>query len=174
MGGFYAEFLTPLVGRSHTPTGEPLATAALAGVTAQRLRYLDLLFIEPWSVTLGEDWGAPTPTPLRIPNPAVFIAQKLLIHDDREPRKQSQDLLYIHDTIELFAEAWDDLAALWRGRIGPRVELRWVDRLRSARSDLFGAVDDRLRDAARIPPYRTLDPWRRWAMCLGALEGLLG
>src|SRR5690606_559917 len=97
--GFYAEFLTPLVGRAQTRDGTPLATQAQAGITAQRLRYLELLFLAPWSVTLGKDWGADAPLAVRIPNPTAFIVQKLLIHGDRNPVKQSQDLLYIHDTI---------------------------------------------------------------------------
>ena len=51
-GGFYAEFLTPLTGSGRTRQGEPLATVKNAGVTAQRLRYLDLLLKSPWNVTL--------------------------------------------------------------------------------------------------------------------------
>lgn len=40
--GFYAEFLTPLTGSGRRRSGEPLATVARAGVSAQRLRHLDL------------------------------------------------------------------------------------------------------------------------------------
>lgn len=94
--GFYAEFLTPLVGRAQTRDGTPLATQAQAGITAQRLRYLELLFIAPWSVTLDAGWGGDVPLMVRIPNPVAFIVQKLLIHKDRAADKQSQDLLYIH------------------------------------------------------------------------------
>lgn len=48
--GFYAEFLTPLVGRETIRDGEPIVTLAKAGITAQRLRYLDLLLESPWTV----------------------------------------------------------------------------------------------------------------------------
>ena len=39
-GGFYAEFLTPLVGAAGN-RGKTTATISVAGVTSQRLRYLD-------------------------------------------------------------------------------------------------------------------------------------
>lgn len=171
--GFYAEFLTPLVGREYTRKGVPLATLAQSGITAQRLRYLDLLFLSPWTVTLREDWGADTPLAVRIPNPVVFIVQKLLIHADRATGKQSQDLLYIHDTLELFAAGLDELHALWCGDIRPNMDPGWVRRLVQARTDVFGALDDRIRDAARIPQDRDLDPERMRAMCLEALGEIL-
>lgn len=52
-GGFYAEFLVPLTGGRKQRNGElvPL-TVNKAGVTAQKLRHLDILLIEPWSVML--------------------------------------------------------------------------------------------------------------------------
>ncbi|MBJ6982001.1 GSU2403 family nucleotidyltransferase fold protein [Luteimonas sp. MC1572] len=171
--GFYAEFLTPLVGRSHTREGVALATEQQAGVTAQRLRYLDLLFLSPWSVSLGEDWGVAPPLQIQIPNPVVFIAQKLLIHTDRAPGKQSQDLLYIHDTLELFAPELDRLHDIWRNDTRPRMDAAWVTRVLRARDDMFGVLNDRIRDAARIPQDRDLDPERMRAMCLEALGEML-
>jgi hypothetical protein len=41
-----------------------------------------------------------------VPNATSFIVQRLLIHSDRPPRKRSQDILYIHDTLELLADRW--------------------------------------------------------------------
>lgn len=171
--GFYAEFLTPLVGRAFTPEGVPLATQAQSGITAQRLRYLDLLFLSPWAVTLGPEWGADAPLEIRIPNPVVFIVQKLLIHADRAAGKQSQDLLYIHDTLELFAAELDALHALWRDHIRPQMDRAWERRMLRARDDAFDASNDRIRDAARIPEDRDLDPERMRAMCLEALGEML-
>lgn len=171
--GFYAEFLTPLVGRATTREGVPLATKAQAGITAQRLRYLDLLFLTPWSVTLGADWGADAPLAVRIPNPVAFVAQKLLIHPDRAAGKQAQDLLYIHDTLELFANRLDELHALWGDHIRTGMDPAWVRRLLQARTDVFGTLNDRIRDAARISQDRELDPERMRAMCLEALGEIL-
>lgn len=49
--GFYAEFLTPLLG-SEVKRGKRDVTVAKAGITAQKLRYLDLLLIKPWTIRL--------------------------------------------------------------------------------------------------------------------------
>lgn len=171
--GFYAEFLTPLVGRARTRGGAPLATQAQSGITAQRLRYLELLFLAPWSVTLDEAWGTAGPLSVRVPNPAAFIVQKLLIHADRAPGKQAQDVLYIHDTLELFAAELGALHALWRDAIRPAMDPAWARRLQRARASAFGAPNDRIRDAARIPQDRDLDPERMRAMCLAALSEML-
>lgn len=65
--GFYAEFLTPLTGSGRRRDGEPMATVARAGVTAQRLRHLDLLLEAPWQVSLGADWGVGPDTSVRVP-----------------------------------------------------------------------------------------------------------
>lgn len=171
--GFYAEFLTPLVGRARTRGGEPLSTTVQSGITAQRLRYLDLLFLSPWAVTLDEEWGVSAPLQVRIPNPVAFMVQKLLIHADRAAGKQSQDLLYIHDTLELYAAELDTLRMLWRDAIRPKMDPAWVRRLLRTRDDVFGTLNDRIRDAARIPQDRVLDPERVRAMCLEALGEIL-
>ena len=172
-GGFYAEFLTPLTGSGRTRQGEPLATVKNAGVTAQRLRYLDLLLESPWNVTLDEDWGAGMPMDLRIPNPVSFIVQKLLVHDQRLPGKKAQDLLYIHDTLELFAAELDGLGALWRDVLRARLHENQVRSAIQMKNQLFGQLDDRIRDAAAIPQDRQLDPERMRAMCFAALGEVL-
>ena len=171
--GFYAEFLTPLVGPSTTRDGKHLATLGKAGITAQRLRYLDLLLTSPWSVVLTPEWGATTPLNLRVPNPVSFIVQKLLIHDDRPRDKKAQDLLYIHDTLELFAPELDNLAELWRGEVRPSMPEKWAQRIMREKEALFGVLDDRIRDAAAIPQDRDLDPERMRAMCAAALSEML-
>lgn len=171
--GFYAEFLTPLVGREFTKEGRRLATLEKAGITAQRLRYLDLLLKSPWTVSMPPDWGAGTPMEVRIPNPVSFIVQKLLIHDDRPDGKKPQDLLYIHDTLELFSPELDGLVNLWRDEVRPAMHEKWVDRTLQAKKELFGTLHDRIRDAARIPQDRELDPERMRAMCAAVLDELL-
>lgn len=61
--GFYVEFLAPLRGDGLTRSGPNDATVAWAGVTAQRLRYVELLLACPWSVRLDESVGFPLPEP---------------------------------------------------------------------------------------------------------------
>ncbi len=171
--GFYAEFLTPLPGRDMTRDGVPLATLATAGITAQRLRYLGLLLVSPWTVTLGADWGLDHATDLHVPNPVGFIVQKLLIRDRRPPNKQAQDLLYIHDTLELFGAHLDDLRSTWRNDVRPAMQPRWVDRLAAEVEGAFGTLNDRIRDAALIPTDRPMDAGRMRAMCRELLRELL-
>jgi hypothetical protein len=85
--GFYAEFLTPLVGRGVKRSGEPDATVSTAGITAQKLRHLDILLINPWLIRVGPDQDVPLPRPtdLKVASRASFIVQKLLIQRDRTP-----------------------------------------------------------------------------------------
>lgn len=172
-GGFYAEFLTPMTGSGRTRTGQSLATVQSAGITAQRLRYLELLLEHPWTVTIDADWGAASPMDLRIPNPVSFIVQKLLIHDQRLPDKKAQDLLYIHDTLELFAPELDTLRAIWRERLREAMHQNWVRELLQTKDMAFGELNDRIRDAAAIPQDRELDPERMRAMCRAALAEVL-
>jgi len=171
--GFYAEFLTPLVGREVAGDGTPIATLEKAGITAQRLRYLELLLRSPWTVTLDADWGAAAAQDLCIPNPVRFIVQKLLIHDRRSGDKKAQDLLYIHDTLELFAAELDTLAALWRDDVRGALHENWIKDLCRVKDTVFGAVNDSIRDAAKIPQDRELDPERMRAMCFAALGEML-
>lgn len=171
--GFYAEFLTPLTGSGRRRDGEPMATVAKAGVTAQRLRHLDLLLETPWQVSLGADWGLAPDTSVRVPNPASFIAQRLLIHDQRPPGKRAQDILYIHDTLELFGGELDALGRLWRDALAPTLHTRQQRALLQAIDTIFGRLDDRIRDAAAIPADRELDPERMRQMCRMALGDML-
>ena len=109
--GFYAEFLTPLRGDGLKSNGAPDATVATAGITAQKLRYLEILLISPWSVRFAHDGDLPVASDVEIfvPSATSFIVQKLLIHSDRKPTKRAPDVLYIHDTLELFGGALDSL-----------------------------------------------------------------
>lgn len=173
LSGFYAEFLTPMTGSGRTRTGKPIATVQSAGITAQRLRYLELLLECPWTVTLDADWGAESPMDLRIPNPVSFIVQKLLIHNQRLSGKKAQDLLYIHDTLELFGAQLDKLGAIWRDSLRGSMHENWVRNLMQAKDSAFVQMNDQIRDAAAIPSDRQLDSERMRAMCLAALEEIL-
>src|SRR6058998_1797331 len=102
-GGFYAEFLSPLVGGEYDRRGKRKATQEVGGISSQLLRYIEILMISPWKVQLGRKNGYPS-SPKRkvqIANPTSFLAQKILIHEDRVYKDRAKDLLYIHDTIEV-------------------------------------------------------------------------
>jgi hypothetical protein len=99
-GGFYLEFLAPLVGGEIKRGGRRSVATMVGGVTAQTLRYLDLLLTLPWQVTLDRQHGFPLARPriIFIPNVAAYIVQKMLVLPKRKPEKQAKDLLYVHDS----------------------------------------------------------------------------
>jgi len=84
-------------------------------VTAQKLRYVDLLLVRPWTVTLTRKAGVAITQSriVRIPNPAAYIVQKMLVLPRRPPDKQAKEILYVHDTFALFSDALDTLSSEW-------------------------------------------------------------
>ena len=146
------EFIAPLHGGPTKRDGSPKDTALVAGVTAQTLRHVDLLLEHPWSIELAEEAGFPVgPTPIRaqVPNPASFIAQKLLVLHRRPPAKRAKDVLYIHDTLRLFADAWHELHLAWE-RVSRTQHARLHAEVVAQASRRFDKVDDLAREAADI------------------------
>ena len=174
--GFYVEFLAPRHGNGLTRSRASDATVAWAGVTAQRLRYLELLLASPWSVHLDASVGFPLPEPaeVQVANPVSFIAQKLLIQARRPPEKQPQDVLYIHDTLELFGHDLDGLRAEWLKRVRPHLAQQTVKEIDRTRRRLFAEVTDVIRRAVRIPQDRALTPDRVRAACEYGLDAVFG
>jgi hypothetical protein len=174
--GFYAEFMTQLRGDGLRRDGRDDVTMAKAGITAQKLRYLDLLLLERWRVEVGPATGVPVASKvsLLVPNPVSFIVQKLLIHKRRKPEKKPQDVLYIHDTLELFGGALDELRDVWGGQVRPEMPTRTATRAVTIASELFGKVTDSIRDAARIPQDRELRPELVQALCKYGLDEIFG
>jgi len=175
--GFYAEFLSPLSGDGRLRDGRPDATFSAAGITAQKLRYLELLLVEPWIVELNSAKGIPVvePRAVRLPNPVMFIAQKLLIATTRTPAKRAQDILYIHDTIELFARHRAELASTWKSSLRASCGERVARKVERSCLTQFSGLSDPIRSAARIPVDRDLKP--EWlldscALGLGELFGV--
>ena len=170
--GFYAEFLTPLRGSGMRRDGARDATVNAAGISAQKLRHLDLLLIHPWQVTISEEQGIPLPQSFRlqIANPVAFIAQKFLIQGDRPPDKRAQDLLYLHDTLALFGAHLPELTVLWGEKVRPSLTARQVRSIEECMRASFLTVTDTLREAARIPQDRAIDPERMQAFCQQTLE----
>jgi hypothetical protein len=157
--GFYAEFLTPLLG-NEMKRGKRDANVSEAGITAQKLRYLDILLINPWSVRVGPERRVPieADVDLFVPNPTSFMVQKLLIHSGRPADKKAQDVLYIHDTLELFGGSLGELRRLWVEEVRPGIARSWARKVEAIAGELFAKVTDRIRDAARIPQDRRLAP----------------
>lgn len=156
---FYVEFLTVLQGDGLRRDGQADVTLAKAGITAQKLRYLDVLLIAPWSIALGPDTDIPVKlTNVLVPNPISFMVQKLLIHGKRPANKKAQDILYIHDTLQLFGASLDALSTVWRDEVRPNMPARTAKTAMTIAKDLFKEVTDVTREAARIPADRVLQP----------------
>lgn len=156
---FYVEFLTPLIGSRYDRKGGAKATGRVLGVTSQKLRHLDLLLNTPWHIELDESKGFPLAAPKRvqIPNPTCFLAQKVLIHARRSQEERAKDILYIHDTLEIFSGRVGELSEIWRS-----VRLQQTARHRRsvelAPKRLFAEVSDAVREAARMAVGRALSP----------------
>jgi hypothetical protein len=175
-GGFYAEFLAPLVGSEHDRHGKRKATMEVGGVSSQLLRYIEILLVSPWRVDLSMESGFPL-TPKRtvqIANPASFLAQKILIHDERGHNDKAKDLLYMHDTVDVFSEVLKELRQIFRKDIVPRLHPRRVAELEQAADRLFGKVDDPIREASLISNGRTVNPQRLAETAQAGLEEIFG
>ncbi len=158
-GAFYVEFLAPLVGSEYDRSGRRKATKEVGGVSSQLLRYIEILMISPWKLGLGEENGYPLSPKrtIQIANPTSFLAQKILIHRERDYKDRAKDLLYVHDTIELFSEHLGELRAIFTKDIQPTLHSRRTAELTGAADGLFGRVDDTIREAVLMTAGRRLD-----------------
>jgi hypothetical protein len=165
--GFYTEFLAPLTGSGLRRDGSVDATITKAGVTAQKLRYLELLLMEPSAVELSPAKGIPTQEPLfvKVANPVTFISQKLLIRTDRAPAKQAQDTLYVHDTLELFSGELDAMKGVWNDRLRPQIPARTVKKIEELSRSQFAHTTDAIRSAALVAAGRRLTAENVRAAC---------
>ncbi|MFC7518307.1 GSU2403 family nucleotidyltransferase fold protein [Herbaspirillum sp. GCM10030257] len=159
-GGFYAEFLTPLIGSGIKRGGEPDATMTMAGISAQKIRHLDILLVDPWLITLDPQSGIPLPSSMdvQVANPLCFIVQKFLIQKDRPAAKKAQDVLYIYDTIELFGALLEEFHETWKRTISPALGKKLSNDVLTLSRTTFSNINDVIRDAARIPQDRKLTP----------------
>ncbi len=173
--GFYTEFLTPLTGQGMRRDGSADATIARAGIVAQKLRHLEVLLVAPWRCPVGGGEVAvlATPVEVAVANPVSYVAQKLLIHASRAPLKRAQDILYLHDTIQLFGGSLEPLNALWRTDVSPFLTRNQRASVRDLRPRLFATVTDTIREAARIPVDRRLRPEEVREVCAVGLAILL-
>jgi hypothetical protein len=159
-GGFYVEFLSPLIGSEYDRHGKRKATREVGGISSQQLRYIEILMVEPWKIALGEQDGYPfkPARKVQVANPTSFLAQKILIHHERDYKDRAKDLLYIHDTIELFSEHLDELQKIYRTILRSKLHRNRSAELRDAADRLLGKVTDSVREAALMATGRHLEP----------------
>ena len=169
--GFYAEFLTPLVGGEYDRKHRRKATIELAGIVSQRLRYIELLLRHTWSIDFESDGSA---TQIQIPNPVGFLAQKVLIHEKREREHRAKDILYMHDTLEVFGAHLPEMRDLSRCIVAPQLPPRPTNKLSKAAANLFGELSDDIRRAAEISPERALSPEKIREACHYGFDRVFG
>ncbi len=143
--GFYAEFLTPLVGSEYDRKHKRKAITEVAGASTQQLRHIELLLISPWSILVQH---AELSARIRIANPTAFLAQKILIHRRRERQDRAKDIMYMRDTLEVFGARLPDLADLWRSDVAGHLQPRHTKMVSRASREMFGEVSDDIRRAA--------------------------
>jgi len=112
---------------------------------------------------------------VHVPNVASYLAQKILIHSKRRRSQQAKDVLYIHDTIEVFSgslsEVRGDRLSQVRPRLGPK-PLRIIEGSADA---MFIEISDQVRGAAReavAPSGRTLSPESIVEVCRAGLDSI--
>ncbi len=171
-GGFYAEFLTPLAGSGFTRKGIQDATMAVAGISAQKIRYLDILLVDPWISKLDSHnvISLPLPMDVQVANPLCFMVQKFLIQKYRPLEKQAQDILYIYDTIELFGALLEEFNEKWKTVISPALGQKLSDTVVTLSIATFSNVNEPIRMAARIPKDRKISPEQIQGTCHYAFE----
>jgi hypothetical protein len=103
-----------------------------------------------------------------------FIVQKLLIHKRRDAGEKAQDILYIHDTLELFGASVVQLRTLWEDKVRASIPTRTVRSAMVTATELFENVTDTIREAARIPQDRRLQPEVVRATTLYGLQEIFG
>jgi hypothetical protein len=178
--GLYLEFIAPLRGSGRTRTGDPDVTLAISGITAARLRYVELLLFEPWRLELtqgiGFEIGADKLT-VRVANAASYLAQKVLTLGRRPNlEKRSKDALYIHDTLTMFGDTLSSLRDQGE-RVLAQLPSRTRRELRALRTRLFRdpalllAASDIAAAAGRANPP---SPATIEAVCTVGLETIFG
>lgn len=158
--GFFAEFLTVKKGDGLKRDGTPDLTMAKAGITAQKLRHLELLLKAPWKIHVSAKTKIPVqqPVDVLVPNPVSFIVQKILIQKHRDAKKRAQDVLYIHDTLQLFGASLDELRNIWESEVRASMSPKTAKTAISKAAELFNNMTDDIRTAALIPADRSLKP----------------
>lgn len=122
--GHYVQFVAHRSGSAIKRGGRRDATVIIAGVVAEKLSHVDLLLQLPWSLELKVEHGFPVngeQLSLQVANAASYLAQKLLIRRDRADAR-AKDIVYVYDTLLLFARALPQLRDLWREIESPKTK----------------------------------------------------
>jgi len=107
-------------------------------------------------------------------NPVSYIVQKLLVSGKRKPDERAKDVLYIHDTLELFGSSIPELRAVWFDQVRPQLVSRTEAKARQSVKRLFSQLNDPVRQAALMTAQRKRTPEAVLEVCATGLRTLLG
>ena len=134
----FVEFLAPLRGR-----GDKRLLEVQPGLRAEALRYLDLLAFEPLVLQAAHfpELAIETASRLRVPQPALYVAQKILARrSGRHLGKLGKDLAYAFDVAVLCEPLWASQREVVKRAAAEDVEWRtWLARAGRDLRTLFDA-----------------------------------
>ena len=139
----YGEFLTPLIGGETDRSGNARVLHAVQrSVTAQLLRYLDLLLHEPLGIRAREVFGSDLPSDpvVRVPNPATYMLQKAVALDKRRGEKRAKDLAYVFEVAALWTHETQRVREMFELVAAESAEWRrWLRRGRAVLREAFSS-----------------------------------
>ena len=125
---YYVEFLAPLFGSGMRRDGEPdFIQEIQENLSAQKLRYLDLLIQNNWTVDTTSVPGLQDDPNLvvRVPHPCMYIMQKVLTLQKRPRTARNKDFAYIYQTLTYFRNSLQSLARQYEELITNPVWKKW-------------------------------------------------
>jgi hypothetical protein len=145
------QFIAPLVGSGERRGGSPDRRLVFSGIVAEKLRHVDVLLRAPWRLRVDEHVS------VLVADPVGFLVQKLLILPARSPAKRGKDVLYVFDTLSVFADRLDDLATAGEPtRAG--LTVRQSKALHQSFARHFTELGDAAREAEVIARHQRADP----------------
>lgn len=137
---YYVEFLAPLFGSGMRRDGEPdLLQEIQEDLSAQKLRYLDLLIQNNWIVHTSSVPSLKDDPDLvvRVPHPCMYIMQKVLTLEKRPRTDRNKDFAYIYQTLTYFRKSLESLAHQYEGLIKNPVWKKWYIKFVKLTQEVF-------------------------------------
>ena len=136
----YVEFLTPLHGSENKRGVSDITQKIQPDLSAQKLRFLDLLLKNPWTMNTSSVPGLKKYPKLvvKVPHPAMFIMQKILISDRRTGKSRPKDFAYIYQTLSYLREDLVAIAKEYNILIDNPEWKKWYRRFIRSSKEIFG------------------------------------
>ena len=137
---YYVEFLAPLLGSETKRNGKPdLIQKIQKDLSAQKLRYLDLLLHNTWAVHSSnlsalEDYPDLT---IKLPHPCMYIMQKTLTLSKRQPMDRNKDYAYIYQTLTYFRKNLKSLAHEYEKLLTNVIWKKWYYKFVAIAQEVF-------------------------------------